>query len=428
MSKNKTKQKSLAVFYAYAGNAADHLAPYAVLCKEIGMNCIFVIGEMWPYSKILNLPVKRELKKNGVKIVHVLDIASKRKFYLKSIPVLYKLIIHFGVGHYGKKLARKMIKFLLNNKILGNTLIGRIVAKQIKESYGVPNFVFCDNWSSNSVAKNEFLLEFLRCSNIVIVGHTVRHYPIKISDKSRRSDIVLATNCWHADSQKAEKKFIIGSPRFSKEWVKRLDKNLNLPIYSNTNNLKIAVLASPPQATVHWQRMLNLIKGITMNPNYEVRFKPHVRSMSRAVPPAEIEKAWDVKTSLSEMIIWSDIVLFWSSSAIFEAVVRKKPILYLSFLSKKDGSYVWQADLDSKYIINDEKELSEKLQNYYESGKITSTRLLPFEKLIWPVGNSWSVAKKTLIKLLDSDNQIKKTGNTKKSSQEKELLCGFNEK
>ena len=48
MSDIKTK----AIFYAYSNNALDHLAPYAVLCKERKMSCTVIYGEDFVKQKV----------------------------------------------------------------------------------------------------------------------------------------------------------------------------------------------------------------------------------------------------------------------------------------------------------------------------------------------------------------------------------------
>ena len=48
MSTIKTK----AIFYAYSNNALDHLAPYAILCKQKKIDCTVIYGEDFIRHKV----------------------------------------------------------------------------------------------------------------------------------------------------------------------------------------------------------------------------------------------------------------------------------------------------------------------------------------------------------------------------------------
>ena len=57
-----------------------------------------------------------------------------------------------------------------------------------------------------------------------------------------------------------------------------------------------------------------------------------------------------------------NIVIFWESSGIFEAVLRNKKIFFLSFLRVRN--YLWEKKAPSNIVMKDEKELSNALDNY----------------------------------------------------------------
>ena len=117
--------------------------------------------------------------------------------------------------------------------------------------------------------------------------------------------------------------------------------------------------------------------------------------MSNLQPPKELKEVWDRKTSLDASIKKSDIVIFWVSSGFFEAVVRNKKILYLSFLSNLDDKFIWRKNAPSNIIIKNEVELNNAIDNYKKDNK-NQIENSCFEELIWPKGDPWENASNFL--------------------------------
>ena len=77
-------------------------------------------------------------------------------------------------------------------------------------------------------------------------------------------------------------------------------------------------------------------------------------------------------------------MIFWVSSGIFEAVLRNKKVLYLSFLSKINGEFIWQKNAPSNIVIKNEIELFNELDNY-DKNKVVDNNC--FKEIIWPNGS-----------------------------------------
>jgi len=147
--------------------------------------------------------------------------------------------------------------------------------------------------------------------------------------------------------------------------------------------------------------MLNLLTKLTKREDIKLCVLPHVRGMSNIEPPKELKNVWDKKSSLDVAVKKADIVMFWVSSGIYEAVVRNKKVFYLSFLSKIDEKFIWRKNAPSDIVIKNEMELFNALDNYDENDVVDN---LCFEKMIWPEGlDPWNNVSNFLDKFIISD-------------------------
>ena len=74
--------------------------------------------------------------------------------------------------------------------------------------------------------------------------------------------------------------------------------------------------------------MLTLIKRLRKNNNFDLKlnYKP------RDVFPTKVSNLDESEMETSELIIWADIVLSYSTSIIFEIILRNKPLIFLEYL------------------------------------------------------------------------------------------------
>ena len=141
--------------------------------------------------------------------------------------------------------------------------------------------------------------------------------------------------------------------------------------------------------------MLELFNQLVKRKDINLKILPHIRGMSNLHPPKELKDVWDKSTPTNVCIKNSDIVIFWVSSAFFEAVVRNKKILYLEFLSNLDDKFIWKKSAPSNIIIKNEFELNNEIDNYKKENKSKLDNSC-FEKLIWPNGDPWENASNFL--------------------------------
>jgi hypothetical protein len=396
--------KTKAIFYAYSNNALDHLAPYAYLCQQKKMQCIVIYGEDFNRHKV-------KPKNNIVKIfadqnISTFDIAHfKKKGFLQTV--------FSNLWIFSKKIEKYyLIPIFFKNKIKGlsnmiferldGELIGENIASiLLKDTNKV--IVFIDLWNTNKKIQNGFLLHMKGKAEIISTNHAPYHFIQEkvIQTSTYYEDTVLLGNHWEADNKSmVKRKEIIGCLRYSKKWSTILDHHSGNKAPDNGHKKNVLVLTHNDKHTKDWKRMLELLGKIVKRDDINLCVLPHVRGMVNIKPPEDLKNVWDNKSSLDVAVNKSDIVIFWVSSAIFEAVIKNKRVLYLSFLSQIDGKFLWQKNAPSNIIIKNEIELFRELDNYDKNDVIDNNC---FEKTIWPKGDPWLNVTNFLDKLLNSN-------------------------
>ncbi len=386
MSKIKTK----AIFYAYSNNALDHLAPYIFLCNQKKMHCEVIYGEDFVKFKV-------RPKENITKIladckISTYDISKNEKN--SFLQFIFSFLCQ--ISRIIEK--KSFIPNLFKNKM--NGLINRVYSsidvaelgkntadKVLKDTDRA--FVFTDNWNVNKEMQGSFLTQIKGKAKIITTGHAVWHWHHTSNQNPNYcEDIAIVTNQWEFEDKKYVKhKEITGSLRFSKQWLKILDQYNDKQKQDNLHTKKVLVLTHTEKHTNDWNRMFKMLSELAKRKDISLRILPHIRGMINMKPPEDLKNAWDKNSTLDIAVKSSDIVIFWESSGIFEAVLRNKKILFLSFLSVRDGDYIWQKSAPKNIIINNEKELSDAL-NTYDKDKLVNNSC--FENIIWPKGDPWT--------------------------------------
>ncbi len=403
-------KKIKAVFYAYSVNALDHLAPYAVLCSKKNIPCTFVYGEDFFTNKV-------SAKKNIVKIFDDQNIQTynseifkfgKKGFIQFFFCYIWLLINTLVQTKYLPNILKTFfkIKSISNRiyKIIDSNLVGKNLAFKLLEDKK-DTLVFVDHWHKDREVLNSFLTEMQRKAKIIGTGHGPVHFTskniptIQTNSDSLCEDIFLASNIWQADENIVNSKIITGNLRYSNNWSSILNKYTQKNrLDNNLKKKKVLVLASPEHHTGDWNRMMRLMVKLVSKNNIDLKIVPHVRGMSSMKPPKILRDAWDEKTSLVDAVENTDLVLFWRSSGIFEAVLKDKKILFLSFVAQKNINFVWLENAPRDIIINEEIELFKAIDNYSKNSYKNNDC---FKKVIWPEGDPWNNVSNFLDKFLN---------------------------
>ena len=401
MSNIKTK----AIFYAYSNNALDHLAPYAFMCRQKELPCELIYGEDFIKFKVSpKNNITQIFADNDIKTHNITSLEKQGFFQIIFSYIWYfaNIIINtaFFPNFFKNKLRGLINKFF--DQIDGE-LIGKNTAKKLLED-SERVLVFIDDWSKNKKIQNGFLSYLKGKATIISVGHTPWHFhhSLTVPESSFSEDITLTSNSWEFDAKSFIKnKEVTGTLRYSKKWLTVLDKYNEDKISDRISKKKVLILGHTPTHTSDWNRMFDLFIKLAERMDINLSILPHTRGMSNMEPPNELKNVWDKTSTLDEAVKNSDIVMFWVSSGIFEAVLRNKKVFYLSFLSKIDGEFIWQKNAPSNIIIKNEMELFKALDNYNENEVIDN---LCFEKIIWPEGSDpWVNASNFLDKFLTSN-------------------------
>ncbi|GAG17863.1 unnamed protein product, partial [marine sediment metagenome] len=133
----------------------------------------------------------------------------------------------------------------------------------------------------------------------------------------------------------AEKIFVLGCARYSAEWLEQNKKIIPRRIEATANSknrLKVVFMPSKPQCHADLGRLsitCNLLAGMK---NIDVMIKPHTRAggEKHLFEGNNLLDASHILTA--ELCEWADVSIVVGSSVITEALMKKKPALYLKYL------------------------------------------------------------------------------------------------
>ena len=396
-----TSIKTKAIFYAYSNNALDHLAPYIFLCKQKNIQCVVIYGEDFLRHKVH--PRSNILKIFADQNIITYDIARFERKGFIQISFFYTWILANLIEKKSiiPNYFKNKIKGLCNRiyKRLESELIGKIMASNLlKDTENV--IFFPDHWYENKKIQRSFLAHMKGNAKIISTGHSVWHWNDNSYKTSPCEDIALVNNQWQAaDKDYVKNKEIVGSLRYSKKWLKILDQYNTEKVTNIDNKTRVVVLTHTEKYTSDWEKMIELLFKLAERDDINLCILPHVRGMTNMKPPKKLKNSWDNKSTLDAAIKESDIVIFWESSGIFEAVVRNKKIFFLSFLSINNDKYIWRKKAPSNIVINSEIELLDALNNYNKNEIVNNDC---FEEIIWPKDDPWLNVSNFLDKTLKS--------------------------
>jgi hypothetical protein len=159
----------------------------------------------------------------------------------------------------------------------------------------------------------------------------------------------------------AEKIVVLGSARYCDEWLAQnkeiIPRRIQLAA-DRPNRLKVVFMPSKPQYHTDLSRLgatCTLLAGMK---HMDVMIKPHTRTggEKHLFEGNHLPDASSVLTA--ELCEWADVALVVGSSVITEALMRKKPALYLKYLHANTTLF---EELGACWTIHNEIELKEAL-------------------------------------------------------------------
>ena len=152
---------------------------------------------------------------------------------------------------------------------------------------------------------------------------------------------------------------VLGSARFSQEWVRRLRDlipSMALP-RPRPGRKKVLFLLSKRGPYVDWAEVLNLIGLMSRRREVQLLVQVHPRSEATGVPILFGQTFDIVKAGIPtpNLIDWADVILFWSSTVIYEALRLGKPIIHLRYVIRQEFDFEtvmrgWTADSHDRFV------------------------------------------------------------------------------
>jgi hypothetical protein len=127
---------------------------------------------------------------------------------------------------------------------------------------------------------------------------------------------------------------VLGSARFSKDWGAILDK-ISPRFEWNPGGKKVLFILSKKGDYVDWPEVDRISQRLSSDPRIAVVFKPHPRTEISGLPTFNAgprARMAPAELPTSSLIQWADLVVFWGSSVIYDALRLRKPTLHLAYL------------------------------------------------------------------------------------------------
>lgn len=163
---------------------------------------------------------------------------------------------------------------------------------------------------------------------------------------ARNIDVYVPSQIDIGDLNRKAKNFnpiVIGNTRFDKYWIENYPLRLKeMKLQTNFDyRFKILFTMSKLNYGQDAKEVRDLILQIVSDYNVILCLKPHTRGMKLdelKLPDLE-NLIVEEHCETTDLITWADLVLFTGSSIVFEAFIRKKPVVYLKRLQKYDSIF-----------------------------------------------------------------------------------------
>lgn len=347
------------VFVIHAKNDLDHFLPLLIeLNKRNYSVIVFTFGCLaFANDERFNL-----LKSKSINILFLENLFLKSKLISKLSFVsnkFYKLSTKLFLKKFDDKLFRTILKsqdiepknsaffidFDQNQSVLK-------VLKIANEIFGKTNVLphSVSNWKNKLVKNSDFKIPAYN------TGHITKVDNLFLADKGQVETI--------SPFYRYKNLSVMGTPRFSKEWVSHLYSNL--PKQSSAK-FKILLLMSKSHMNYNIQEIERIISTITMMPNVELVVQLHTRGNTGKV---KIDKkaiiAPESRTTV-QLISDANLVLFTATTVVLDCILINKPAIYLRRTNSNEiyfSDYItnWACDTRDDIILKINMAKSSKLE------------------------------------------------------------------
>ncbi|MEQ8356260.1 MAG: hypothetical protein RH942_12030 [Kiloniellaceae bacterium] len=379
---------SVVFFCVRADSDADHLVPVVDALARRGQHAIRVViyDPIKTYQDDYRF---RYLKDTyGISPEHVLDLPEipvARRLRLSLVRRAFAFILYLQrryVGVLPQGATRRPLQRLqtylsknTRNEIASSALISEI----LKHDRGLVVFDHTMNTLtqavSTAVRKHGFAMAAL--------PHSVPHVASLLRDPATGKsptpdkswadffDVLAVPNELSvarltSDGTPREMVAVLGSARFGTEWGQTLDRIA--PKYDwVTEKPKIAFILSKHGPYVDWPGVNDVVAELTRAGRAAVVLKPHPRTEISGLPSAresDFLRLAGPDTPTCSLIQWADLVVFWGSSVIYDALRLRKPALHLAYLIRLDFDFETYV---SNWRVESPLDLKVRLDSFLET-------------------------------------------------------------
>jgi hypothetical protein len=286
------------------------------------------------------------LSKNGVKVGYLHNFLFK-----KHESIFIDILFNFKRFFYKSSLLDKII-----NKLYSSIESKNLYIKFLKKNK-ISTLIFDYPSNFDQIVKTFISLKKKLKLNIIGIQHGVLIYENFKNYKknvlyylNRYFDKIIVPNKLSKNKltylkYDPKKIFVAGCPRFTSSWNFVLRKKIftNFNISKSEEKIKIVLMDHSHKYGAKEDKYLKLIKFIKKQNHIDFKIKPNTANQNNsAVSSKKIPEELISNNDSVYLIDWSDIVICFYSSIVFDAILNDKIFYYPKYLH--DHELIWDDD------------------------------------------------------------------------------------
>jgi len=359
------------IFFIRAEPDLDHFSPtiFALLRHNRIDIDVFIIDPFKTYTDDYRIKILKE--GYNCNLTHIQSMFPRWAQFIYSLIRNSFTLLNKWLLHHPPKLIKAVLLFLL-------VRLRHVPAKFVMMFFPWTKFetIFADN------PRGVVVFDHSSSSLALKVSHLARRYGYKLvslphslqdtqdvtanfqNNMKAYNDIydvvvvpnhIIAKRCI-AQGVDTERITVLGSARFCQEWIDCITQPFfsyllpeSLPIQK-----KILVITTPKLLPFNWVEVLQAIEYLAQQNDLYVVIQLHPRFQYAGLPGLSKHKNLHYEFAnpnipTTAWIEWADIVVFWETSVIYHALRRRKPIIFLKYLTERtydfqDTIYGWQVN------------------------------------------------------------------------------------
>jgi len=163
---------------------------------------------------------------------------------------------------------------------------------------------------------------------------------------------------------------VLGSPRFSQDWGATLD-GITPPFEWQPGGTKVLLILSKHGPYVDWREVERVALHLSRDPRLALLIQPHPRSELSGIPafaPGPRVRVAAAELPTASLIQWADLVVFWGTSVIYDALRLRKPTLHLAYLFRLHFDF--ESHLHS-WRVSSFEDFRQRLEAFLQRGEAT---------------------------------------------------------